>query len=184
MAEKAGSGAPLSIPKRKLTPSEIRNRDFGKKLFGYDPEEVESFLMEVANAYQELIKEVERLRVKTPEYKTQELIEKAKKEIEKIIEKKKKEKERIEKEKRELELEIEKLRFIQKKMHDRLKLAIIEMTQILEELKKDASGKKKDEGAGDRGKSPSKELVQQSGKGGSGEAKDKGDSSPGKGEGK
>jgi len=178
--EKVGQG----LKKRRLTPSEIRNKDFGKKLFGYDPEEVDSFLMEVANAYQELLKEVERLRVNTPEYKTQEIVEKAKKEIEKIIEQKKKEKELLEKEKREIEIEIEKLRLAQKKMADKLKFALIEMTQILEELKKDASGKKKEVRDRNRGESPAQVLKEPDRKGGSGETEGEGDGSSRGGEGK
>ena len=71
--------------KVKLRPQDIRTKEFSKKLFGYDPDEVEAFLIEVANAYQELLKEIESLRIKTPEYKTEKLIEKAKKEIEKIF---------------------------------------------------------------------------------------------------
>jgi len=164
--------------KRRMTPSEIRNKDFGKKLFGYDPEEVDNFLVEVANAYQELLKENEALRVKTPEYKAQQAVEKAKKEIEKIIEKKKKEKELLEKEKREIELEIEKLRLAQKKMADKLKLALIEMTQILEELKKDASGKKKEHGDRDRGESPAQVVGKPDREGGGGKAEGKGNSTP------
>jgi len=179
--EKAGQS---HLKRRKLTPSEIRNKDFGKKLFGYDPEEVDGFLMEVANAYQELLKEVERLRVNTPEYKTQEIVEKAKREIEKIIEKKKKEKELLEKEKREIEIEIEKLRLAQKKMADKLRFALIEMTQILEELKKDASGKKKEDGSRDRAQSPAQVFKEPDREGGGGKAEGKGDGSSGGGEGK
>jgi cell division initiation protein len=159
--------------KRRFSPSEIRNKEFNKKLFGYDPEEVESFLMEVANAYQELLKEVERLRVKTPEYKTKELIEKAKKEIEKIVEKKKEEKEALERKKEEIELEIEKLRLAQKKIYDRLKIAIIEMTRILEELRTDVKGEKKEGRDRDRDKSPAQELKESSGESGSGKAESK-----------
>jgi len=169
--------------KRVFTPSEIRNREFRKKLFGYDPDEVDSFLMEVANAYHELLKEIERLKVQTPEYKAKEVVEKARKEIEKIVEKKKEEKELLEKEKRELEIEIEKLRLAQKSMYDRLKIAIIDMTRILEELKKDASGKKKERGDRDRGEAPAKGLKEQDRESGGGKAEGEGDGSSGRGEG-
>jgi cell division initiation protein len=159
--------------RRRLSPAEIRNKEFHKKLFGYDPEEVESFLMEVANAYQELIKEIERLKVRTPEYKTQELVEKAKKEIEKIVEKKRAEKEALEKKKEEVELEIEKLRLVQKKIYDRLKVAIIEMTRILEELKSDVKGEKEEGRDRNRGKSSTQKLKESSREGGIGEVKNK-----------
>ncbi len=169
--------------RRVFTPSEIRNKEFSKKLFGYDPDEVDSFLVEIANAYQELLKEIEKLKIKTPEYKTKELVERAKKEIEKIVEEKKKEKELLEKEKRALELEIEKLRFTQKTMYDRLKIAIIDMTKILEELKRDASGQKEEGRDRDRSEVAAQGFQEQSREGGSGEAESKGNGSSGGGEG-
>jgi cell division initiation protein len=133
---------------KRLKPQEIRSREFGKKLFGYDPDEVETFLIEVANAYQDLLKEVEALRRETPEYKTEELVEKARKRIEEILQKKMEEKEELEKYKKEMEMEIEKLKLAQKKMFDRLRLAIFDMTRIIEEIKPDASGKEKGESTG------------------------------------
>jgi len=90
--------------KLKLRPQDIRTKEFSKKLFGYDPDEVEAFLIEVANAYQELLKEIESLRIKTPEYKTEKLIEKAKKEIEKIVQKKLEEKKELKSKKKSLSL--------------------------------------------------------------------------------
>ncbi len=168
--------------KRKFfSPSQIRNKEFSKKFWGYDPDEVDSFLMEVANAYHELLKEIERLKIQTPEYKAKEIVEKAKREIEKIVEKKRQEKELLEKAKRELEIEIEKLRLAQKGMCDKLKIAIIEMTRILEELKKDVAGKKEERGDRDTGKAPAQSLQEQDRESGGGEAKGKGDGSSGGG---
>ncbi len=128
--------------KTRLKPQDIRTKEFSKKLFGYDPDEVEAFLIEVANAYNELLKEIEILKAKTPEHKAEQVIERARKEIEKLLQKKLDEKKRIEQEKQELELEIEKLRLTQKKIFDKLRIAILEMTKIIEEIKPNAPGKK------------------------------------------
>jgi len=168
-----------SIPGRKvkLRPQDIRTKEFSKKLFGYDPDEVEAFLIEVANAYQELLKEIETLRVKTPEYKTEKLIEKAKKEIEKIIQKKLEEKKELEKQKEELELEIEKLRLAQKQMFDRLKMAIFDMTRIVEELRPDVAGKKEKRSSGTGGEGSAKGLPEQDRGGGRGKVENQGNSS-------
>ena len=163
--------------KVKLRPQDIRTKEFSKKLFGYDPDEVEAFLIEVANAYQELLKEIEALRVKTPEYKTEKLIEKAKKEIEKIIQKKLEEKEKLEKQKKELDLEIEKLRLAQKQMFDRLKMAIFDMTRIVEELRPNAAGKKEERSAGTGGEGSTQSFPEQDRGGGRGEAENQGNSS-------
>ena len=163
--------------RRRLTPQEIKNQEFSKKLFGYDPDEVELFLTTVAGAYEELLKEVERLRAKTPEYKAEQIMEKTKKEIEKIIEAKKKQLQEIEKKKKEVELEIEKLLFTQKKMTNRMKLAILEMTKILKELEGDVKDKGEKGSSGDRSKSPAQSLPEQDRESGGGEAEDKGNSS-------
>jgi cell division initiation protein len=133
---------------KRLKPQEIRSKEFGKKLFGYDPDEVETFLIEVANAYQDLLEEVEALRRETPEYKTEELVEKARRRIEEILQKKMEEKEELEKHKKEVEIEIEKLKLAQKKMFDRLRLAIFDMTRIIEEIRPNASGTEKGENTG------------------------------------
>ncbi len=169
--------------KKHFTPAEIRNKEFSKKLWGYNPEEVESFLIEVASSYGELLKEIERLRVKTPEYKAKEVIEKAKKEIGKIVEKKKEEIKQIEKRKEEIEFEIEKLRLAQKGIYDRLKVAIIEMTRILEELRRDALGKEERRGSGNRGEGPTQVLKEQDREGGRGETEGESNGSPRGGEG-
>jgi len=161
----------------KLRPQDIRTKEFSKKLFGYDPDEVEAFLIEVANAYQELLKEIERLRIKTPEYKTEKLIEKAKKEIEKIIQKKLEEKEELEKQKKELELEIEKLRLAQKQMFDRLKMAIIDMTRIVEELRPNAADKKEERSSGAGSESSAQGFKEQNRESGRGETENQGNSS-------
>jgi len=162
--------------KRRLTPQEIKNQEFSKKLFGYDPDEVEIFLSTVAGAYEELLKEVERLKAKTPEYKAEQVMEKARKEIEKLVELKKKELRELEKKKEEVELEIEKLKFTQKKMTNRLKLALLEMTRILKELEEDVKGKTERRSSGDRDKSPAESVKEQNREGGGGKAEDKGNS--------
>ncbi|TCK04693.1 DivIVA domain-containing protein [Phorcysia thermohydrogeniphila] len=163
--------------KVKLRPQDIRTKEFSKKLFGYDPDEVEAFLIEVANAYQELLKEIESLRVKTPEYKTEKLVEKAKKEIEKIVQKKLEEKKELEKQKKELELEIEKLKLAQKQFFDRLKMTILDMTRILEELRPNATGKKEERGSGTGSEGSTQGLSEQDRGGGRGEAENQGNSS-------
>ena len=161
---------------RKLTPQEIKNQEFSKKLFGYDPDEVEIFLSTVAGAYEELLKEVERLKARTPEYKAQQVMEKARKELEKLVEMKKKELQEIEKKKEEVEIEIEKLRFTQKKMTNRLKLALLEMTRILKELEEDVKGKAEKGSSGDRGEGSTQSLKEQDREGGRGETEDKSNS--------
>lgn len=45
----------------KLTPIEIKNQEFKKGMRGYDPVEVDTFLELVADKYQELLEETERL---------------------------------------------------------------------------------------------------------------------------
>ncbi|WP_456455791.1 DivIVA domain-containing protein [Thermovibrio sp.] len=168
--------------KKHFTPSEIRNKEFSKKLWGYNPEEVESFLIEVASSYGELLREIERLRVKTPEYKAKEIIEKTKKEIEKIVEKKREEIKQIEKRKEEIEFEIEKLKLAQKNIYDRLKVAIIEMTRILEELRRDVGGKEERRGSGNRVESSAQVVKEQDREGGRGETEGEGDGSSRRGE--
>ena len=163
--------------KRKLTPQEIKNQEFSKKLFGYDPDEVELFLSNVAAAYEELLKEVEKLKARTPEYRAEQVMERARKEIEKLVEAKKKELREIERKKEELEIEIEKLRFTQKKMTNRLKLALLEMTRILKELEEDVKSKEKRELSGDRGEGSAESLKEQDREGRGGETEDKSDSS-------
>ena len=150
-----------SQKKRRITPQEIKNQEFSKKLFGYDPDEVEIFLSTVANAYEELLKELERLKVKTPEYKAEQVMEKARREIEKLVEIRKKQLQEIEKKKEEVELEIEKLRFTQKKMVNRMKLAILEMTKILKELEGDVKSKGEQGGSGNRGEGAAQSVEEQ-----------------------
>jgi len=170
--------------KFSIKPADIRTKEFGRKLFGYDPDEVEAFLNDVANAYQNLLNEIEKLKKKTPEYKTEMLIEKAKKEIEKIVQKKTEEKEQLERKKKELELEIEKLKLAQKKVYDRLKLAIIDMTRILEELKPNAKSKEEGKRSSSGSKGSTESVKKQDRESGRGEAKSESNGSSGKGESK
>ena len=147
--------------KRKFTPEEIKHQEFSKKLFGYDPDEVELFLSTVAAAYEELLKELEKLRAKTPEYKAEQVMERAKKEIERLVETKKRQLQEIEKRRKEVELEIEKLRLTQKRMTNRLKMAIFEMTRILKELEEDVKGKGEKGSSGDRSKGSAESFQEQ-----------------------
>ena len=132
--------------KKRLKPQDIRSKEFKKKLFGigYDPEEVETFLIEVANAYQELLEELEELRGIVPENNTNELMEKARNRIEEIFQKAMEEKRKLETQNRELEIEIEKLKLVRERMYDRLKLVILDMTQVIQGLHLD-NLKKEDE---------------------------------------
>ncbi len=161
----------------KLRPQDIRTKEFNKKLFGYDPDEVESFLIEVANAYNELLKEIEVLQAKTPEYKAERVVEKARKEIEKFVQKKLEERKKIEKEKQELELEIEKLRLTQKKIFDKLRLTLLEMTKIIEGIRPNASDKKEKRESSFGSEGSAEGFQEQHREGGGGEAEDKGNSS-------
>ncbi len=166
-----------SQKKRRITPQEIKNQEFSKKLFGYDPDEVEIFLSTVANAYEELLKELERLKVKTPEYKAEQVMEKARREIEKLVDTRRKQLQEIEKKKEEVELEIEKLRFTQKKMVNRMKLAILEMTKILKELEGDVKSKGEQGDIGNRGEGAAQSIEEQNREGRGRETEGKGNSS-------
>ncbi|WP_083801934.1 DivIVA domain-containing protein [Desulfurobacterium thermolithotrophum] len=161
---------------KKLKPQEIRTKEFSKKLFGYDPDEVEAFLIEVANAYQDLLKEIESLKRSTPEYKTEELVEKARKRIEEILHKKLEEKEELERQKKELEIEIEKLKLVQKQIFDKLKLTIFDMTRIIEEIRPNAPSKEERRGNRDRSESSTQSFSQQDRESGGGETEDKSNS--------
>ena len=169
--------------KISIKPADIRTKEFSKKLFGYDPDEVEAFLNDVANAYQNLLNEIENLKKKTPEYKTEMLIEKAKREIEKIVQKKTEEKEQLERKKKELEIEIEKLKLAQKKVYDRLKLAILDMTRILEELRPNVKSEKEGKRVDSRSESPAKSVKKQDRESGRGKAESESNSSAGRGKG-
>jgi cell division initiation protein len=162
----------------------IEEADFGKKFFGYNPDEVDDFLMEIKSAYRELLQENERLKLQTAEYKEQQILERVKKKIEKMKEEKEREVHQLEARKKEIELEIEKLKLIHKKMYERVKLALFEMSQIFQELRQDVKSYSEGEGSRDRGEITAQELFKQDSQGGRGEAKDKGDGSSGKGKGK
>jgi cell division initiation protein len=122
--------------KKRLKPQDIRSREFKKKTFGigYDPEEVEAFLIEVANAYQELLEELEELQRIVPENNTNELMEKVRNRIEEIFREAMEKKRKLEVQNKEIETEIERLKLIQKSMYDRLKLVILDMARIIEEI--------------------------------------------------
>ena len=46
----------------RLTPIQIRKQEFAKKMRGFDPEEVEAFLVTAASDFEELLKENMELR--------------------------------------------------------------------------------------------------------------------------
>ena len=122
--------------KKRLKPQDIRSREFKKKTFGigYDPEEVEAFLIEVANAYQELLEELEELQRIVPENNTNELMEKVRNRIEEIFREAMEKKRELEVQSRKIATEIERLKLVQKSMYDRLKLVILDMARIIEEI--------------------------------------------------
>jgi cell division initiation protein len=168
--------------RRKLTPTEIRNKEFGKKLFGYDPDQVDSFLVEVAGVMEEMQREIERLRVRTPEYKKEQLLEEIKAKAQKIVEQKKAEVARYKQMKEELELEIEKLRLARNQMIERLKYTIIDMSKILEGLRKDAKADQKRQLHSDRSKGSTPLFKQQDSGSGSWQAEGEGERAAGEGE--
>ena len=135
----------------KLKPKDIRTKEFGRKLFGYNPDEVDAFLIEVSNEFQNLLKTIENLKKSKAEEKVEFILKEAKKKVEEIIQKSKEEKEELNKEKEKIENEIEKLKQVQRKLMEKLKLTMMEMTKIIEELKESESSK-------DRGKSHSKVI--------------------------
>ena len=122
--------------KKRLKPQDIRSREFKKKTFGigYDPEEVEAFLIEVANAYQELLEELEELQRIVPENSTNELMEKVRNRIEEIFREAMEKKRELEVQNKEIETEIERLKLIRERMYSRLKLVILDMTQVIQGL--------------------------------------------------
>ena len=125
--------------KKRLRPQDIRSKEFKKKTFGigYNPEEVEAFLIEVANAYQELLEELEELQRIVPENNANELMEKARNRIEEIFREAMEKKRELEVQSRKIETEIERLKLVQKSMYDRLKLVILDMTQVIQGLHSD-----------------------------------------------
>jgi cell division initiation protein len=122
--------------KKRLRPQDIRSKEFKKKTFGigYDPEEVEAFLIEVANAYQELLEELEELQRIVPENNTNELMEKVRNRIEEIFREAMEKKRELEVQNKEIETEIERLKLIRERMYSRLKLVILDMTQVIQGL--------------------------------------------------
>ncbi|WP_457567337.1 DivIVA domain-containing protein [Desulfurobacterium sp.] len=161
--------------KLKFKPKDIRTKQFSKKVFGYNPDEVDAFLIEISNEFQNLLNKIEQIKSQTPESKMKELVKRTKKKIEKILEDSKKEKRQLEEEKKRIEAEIEQLKIIQKKMANKLKLTIIEMTRILEEIKPDDKSKDGKELRSDRSKGATEREAEFDSEGGKWKAKDKGD---------
>ena len=122
--------------KGRLKPQDIRSKEFKKKTFGigYDPEEVEAFLIEVANAYQELLEELEELQGRVSENNTNELMEKVRNRIEEIFREAMEKKRELEIQNRKIEAEIERLKLVRERMYSRLKLIILDITQVIQGL--------------------------------------------------
>jgi len=122
--------------KGRLKPQDIRSKDVKKKTFGigYDPEEVEAFLIEVANAYQELLEELKELQEIVSENDTNELMEEVRNRIEEIFREAMGKRRELEVQSRKIEAEIEKLELIRERMYSKLKLVILDVTQIVQEL--------------------------------------------------
>jgi cell division initiation protein len=122
--------------KKRLKPQDIRSKEFKKKTFGigYDPEEIEAFLIEVANAYQELLEELEELQGIVPENNTNELMEKVRNRIEEIFREAMEKKRELEVQSRKIETEIERLKLVRERMYSRLKLVILDMTHVIQGL--------------------------------------------------
>jgi len=127
--------------KLKIKPRDIRTKQFSKKVFGYNPDEVDAFLIEVANEFQNLLNRIELLKNATAEAKKDKILRELKQEIEKKLEEVKLEKKKLEDEKRQLQVEIENLKNVQRKFANKLKLTIIELTRIFEGIKSDDKGK-------------------------------------------
>ncbi|WP_456397283.1 DivIVA domain-containing protein [Desulfurobacterium sp.] len=161
--------------KLKFKPKDIRTKQFSKKVFGYNPDEVDAFLIELANEFQNLLNKMEQIKSQTPESKMNELIKNTKKKIAKILEETKKEKKQLEEEKKRIEVEIEQLKNIQRKMANKLKLTIIEMTRILEEIKPDDKHKKGKELHSDRIEGSTEREAKRNSKSGERKIEDKSD---------
>ena len=59
----------------KITPLEIRQKSFEKKIRGYDKEEVTAFLLSMSNEWERLIDEQKELKIK---------LEQSEKEVQKL----------------------------------------------------------------------------------------------------
>jgi cell division initiation protein len=112
-----------------------RKKTFG---IGYDPEEVDAFLIEVANAYQELLEELEELQGIVPENNTNELMVKVRNRIEEIFREVMEKKRELKVQSRKIETEIERLKLVRERMHSRLKLVILDITQVIQGLYSDS----------------------------------------------
>ncbi len=162
------------MKKKGLTSKDIKNKNFSKGLLGYSTDEVDAFLIDVANAVQDMEKDCELLKRKTEDYKVEDVINRAKLRIEDILKKKKEEKQQLELERRNLQSEIDKLRLIQRKFYDRLRMTIIAMSKIVEEIKPDAKGKGVREGSNNGSEGSAKGIGEQNREGRTGKAEGKG----------
>ena len=59
----------------RITPLDIRNHPFGKRLRGYDPDEVDAFLAMVAEDYEAVVRESETLRKQLAKLERKEALE-------------------------------------------------------------------------------------------------------------
>lgn len=120
--------------RKDLNLQNIRSKEFTKSFLGYDPEEVDGFLIEIGNAYQELLEELEKLKRKISENNSDELTEIARSRIEEIYQEAMEEKEQLEIQIRKIETEIEKLKLSRRRMYDRFRLTILEVVRVMQEL--------------------------------------------------
>ncbi len=121
----------------KLKPRDIKVKEFSKKVFGYNPDEVDDFLMEVANEFQNLLTKIELLKSDTAEAKKDKILREVEIELKKKLHDINEEKRKLEMEKIDIEREIENLKIVQRKISNKLKFTIIEMTKLLEGIRID-----------------------------------------------
>jgi cell division initiation protein len=127
----------MKADNRKLTSDEIRSREFTKKIFGfgYDPEEVDTFLMQVADAYQELVEELENLRNAYKQVDREDLVEDARKKIKFLVQERKRIEKDIDERRKQLTVEIQKLKLARKKLLRKVGMVIFQVISVLKDIK-------------------------------------------------
>ena len=127
----------MKADNRKLTSDEIRSREFTKKIFGfgYDPEEVDTFLMQVADAYQELVEELDNLRNAYKQVDREDLVEDARKKIKFLVQERKRMEKDIDERRKQLTVEIQKLKLARKKLLRKVGMVIFQVISVLKDIK-------------------------------------------------
>ena len=127
----------MKADNRKLTSDEIRSKEFTKKIFGfgYDPEEVDTFLMQVADAYQELVEELENLRNAYKQVDREDLVEDARKKIKFLVQERKRIEKDIDERRKQLTVEIQKLKLARKKLLRKVGMVIFQVISVLKDIK-------------------------------------------------